>query len=130
MLIGYVHDATGCSAAGFRGDAGDLRHPKEQVHRASISLHNRQPEEYPVDMDRTVSAFDTLAASRNLESAGMDRAQAEAVATELATAARAERENLATKADLAALENRILKIAFGVVAAQTALTVGLLKIIG
>ena len=82
-----------------------------------------------MDMDRTVSAFDTLAASRNLESAGMDRAQAEAVATELATAARAQRENLATKAGLAALENRILKIPFGVVAAQTALNVGLLKII-
>lgn len=83
-----------------------------------------------MNMDRTATAFDTLSASRNLESAGMDRSHAEAVATELANAARAERESLATKAGLAALENRILKIAFGVVAAQTALTVGFLKLIG
>ena len=49
------------------------------------------------------AAFDTLAAARDLESAGMDRKQAEAVAG----AIRAGQGDLATRADLAALESRV-----------------------
>lgn len=49
------------------------------------------------------AAFDTLAAARELESAGMDRKQAEAVAG----AIRAGQGNLATTADLSAMEGRI-----------------------
>ena len=47
------------------------------------------------------AAFDTLAAARDLEAAGMDRAHAEAVAG----AIRAGQGGLATKADLDALRS-------------------------
>lgn len=49
------------------------------------------------------AAFDTLAAARELEAAGMDRTQAEAVAAVV----RAGQGELATRADLAALETRM-----------------------
>ncbi len=45
-------------------------------------------------------AFDTLAAARDLETAGMDRGQAEAVASVI----RAGQSDLATKADLAVVQ--------------------------
>ena len=47
-------------------------------------------------------AFDTLTAARDLEAAGIERRQAEAIAGTVRTAA-AERDALATKADLAEL---------------------------
>ena len=49
----------------------------------------------------TIAAFDTLAATRNLEAAGMERRQAEAVAEVTAQAAVTGHGELATKADLA-----------------------------
>lgn len=49
------------------------------------------------------TTFDTLAAARELENAGMDRKQAEAVAG----AIRAGQGDLATKADLGAMESRV-----------------------
>ena len=49
------------------------------------------------------AAFDTLAAARELEAAGMDRPQAEAVAG----AIRAGQGDLATRADLDGLAGRI-----------------------
>ncbi len=52
-------------------------------------------------------AFDTLAAAQKLEEAGMERRQAAAVAETAATAAGANLDNLATKADLAVLESKI-----------------------
>ena len=52
----------------------------------------------------STSTFDTLDAMRRLEQAGMERAQAEAT-VETMRDAQAE---LATKADLAALESRLL----------------------
>ena len=62
-----------------------------------------------------MSAFDTLTAARDLEAAGIERRQAEAIAGTVRTAAAADREALATKADLAELRgaeekwtNRIL----------------------
>ena len=47
------------------------------------------------------AAFDTLTAARRMEDAGMKREQAEAVAEAVRSAAGADREELATKADLA-----------------------------
>ena len=49
----------------------------------------------------TIAAFDTLAATRDLEAAGMERRQAEAVAEVTAQAAVTGHGELATKADLA-----------------------------
>ena len=46
------------------------------------------------------AAFDTLTAARRMEDAGMKREQAEAVAEAVRTAAEADLEHLATKADL------------------------------
>lgn len=43
------------------------------------------------------AAFDSLTAARRMEAAGMDRAQADAVAEELGEAAGADREDLATR---------------------------------
>ena len=50
------------------------------------------------------STFDTLDAMRRLEQAGMERAQAEAAVETM----REAQSELATKADLAALESRLL----------------------
>ena len=59
----------------------------------------------------TVATFDTLAATRGLEAAGMERRQAEAVAEVTAQAAVTGHGELATRADLAAglarLEGRL-----------------------
>ena len=59
----------------------------------------------------TVVTFDTLAAARGLEAAGMERRQAEAVAEVTAQAAVTGHGELATRADLAAdiarLEGRL-----------------------
>ena len=59
----------------------------------------------------TAIAFDTLVAARDLEAAGMERRQAEAVAEVTAQAAVTGHGELATKADLAAdiarLEGRL-----------------------
>ena len=81
--------------------------------------------------------FDTLAAARKLQASGVDSRQAEAQAEVIAAAVGNMRDDLVTKADLAAavsgLENRMLKVAVGlslaVVTGQTALTVGLLKLL-
>ena len=51
--------------------------------------------------------FDTLAVVADLESAGMERSQAEAVAKAAAQAATAGSGEFATKADLTALEERL-----------------------
>ena len=81
--------------------------------------------------------FDTLAAARKLQASGVDSRQAEAQAEVIAAAVGNMRDDLVTKADLAAavsgLENRMLKVAVGlslaVVTGQTALTAGLLKLL-
>ncbi len=51
----------------------------------------------------TAAAFDTLTAARDLEAAGIERRQAEAIAGTVRQATAADREALATKADLAEL---------------------------
>ena len=88
----------------------------------------------------SAAAFDTLAAARNLEAAGIERAHAEAIADAVRDAAGADREQLATKADLAvlrtdlaALETRMFKfgigLAFAIVFANVSLTVALIKLL-
>ena len=84
------------------------------------------------------TTFDALKAVRDLEAAGVESRQAEAIARAMRDAADADREDLVTKADIAvlkadvaALEVRMLKfgvgLGFGIVFANVALTVGLLK---
>ena len=51
--------------------------------------------------------FDTHAAVKTLREAGADEAMAEAIVNTASAAAGADREQLATKADLAALETRL-----------------------
>ena len=51
----------------------------------------------------TATNFDALQAARDLEAAGVERRQAEAIAASMRDAAGADREQLATKADLAEL---------------------------
>ena len=84
--------------------------------------------------------FDTLAAARELEAAGIDPRHAEAIVA----VHRHTGEQVATKADfatavadlradlrtgLAALENRMLKAAFGLVLTNVTLTVALVKLL-
>lgn len=51
----------------------------------------------------TATNFDALQAARDLEAAGIERRQAEAIAASMRDAASADREQFATKADLAEL---------------------------
>ena len=51
----------------------------------------------------SAASFDTLSTARELEAAGVERRQAEAHAEALRRAVSAEREQLATKSDLAEL---------------------------
>ena len=80
-----------------------------------------------------MTVLDTLAVARRLEQAGMDRRQAEAVAEAAGEAAEANRADLVTKADLkseiAALEARLTWRMVGIVLAQGALVVALLKVV-
>ena len=74
----------------------------------------------------STATFDTLAAARALEAAGMESAQAAAV-IEAVRAAVAE--GVATKADLQAMEVRLIRWAVGIALAAVGLavaTVGLL----
>ena len=61
----------------------------------------------------TANTFDTLSAARDLEAAGFESAQAEALAAQLRIAAGAVHDALATKADfgttIAGLEGRICR---------------------
>ena len=72
----------------------------------------------------TASTFDTLAATRALEAAGVDRRQAEAHAEQLRAAAGADLDQLATKADLAVIGAK-LGIVQWVMAFQAALIVAM-----
>ena len=77
--------------------------------------------------------FDTLVYARRLKEAGVDEAQAEAHAEAVRDAIT---EGVATKADIAdvrtdiaRLEARMLKVAIGIVAANTGLTVAFIKLL-
>ena len=67
-------------------------------------------------MTGTSFAFDTLATARELKAAGVAPAHAEAHAEAIAAAVLASRDDLATRADLASLETRLVKIIFAVAA--------------
>ena len=75
------------------------------------------------------SAVDTLAVARDLEAADIGRRQAEAIAGAMYRVAGATDDTLATKADLAALEARLMRLYFGASIAQVAIIVGLLKLL-
>ena len=70
----------------------------------------------------TTSTFDTLAATRALEAAGVDRKQAAAHAEQLRAAAGADLDQLATKAALAVIVAKLGVIQW-VMAFQAALIV-------
>ena len=53
------------------------------------------------------TTFDPLAAARDLKAAGFEQEQAEALAAQLRDAAGADHADLATKADIAAIEARM-----------------------
>ena len=73
------------------------------------------------------AAFDTLAAARELEAAGMDRGLAEVTALNMHKAGTAHLDQLATRADLetglANLRSDMLKVALGIVVANAAFVV-------
>ena len=67
----------------------------------------------------SATAFDTLSTARDLEAAGLERAQAQAIALALGrtredAATRTDLAPLATKAELAALETRLTNRFYGV----------------
>ena len=76
------------------------------------------------------TTFDTYAAVKNLERAGFQEAQAEAV---VRTMGEAVDDQVATKADLATLRAEVqadlFKTALAIVALQTTLTVALIKLL-
>ena len=74
----------------------------------------------------TATTFDTHAAVKALMRAGLASAHAEAI-TDTVRAAIAE--GVATKADIAALENRTLKVATGIVVANAGVTFALLELV-
>ena len=84
-----------------------------------------------------IAAFDTLATAHALEEAGVERKQAEIIASALRQAVEANRDRHATKADLkaeiAALKAEMLKVAVGAVAAivlaNAGLTVALIELL-
>lgn len=75
----------------------------------------------------TTAAFDTLQAARDMEASGLDRIQAEAIAQ----AIHRRGEDLATKADLAALEARLEgRFVTEIVRAKNAVLLAILAALG
>lgn len=72
-------------------------------------------------------SFDTLAAARSLENAGMDSAQAEAVTETIRTAVD---ENAATKADLAELKEALTWRVFLIVGGLLAIATAVNRVLG
>ena len=84
----------------------------------------------------TATAFDTLKATRDLEAAGIDSRQAEAIVSTIrqsgdavATKADLDAVRSAMRADLAELKSDLLKVAIGIVVANVGLTVTLVKLL-
>ena len=95
----------------------------------------------------TATAFDTLKAARDLEAAGIDSRQAEAIvstirqsgdavatksdleAVRIALSADLDTARSAMRADLAELKSDMLKVAIGIVIANVGLTVTLIKLL-
>ena len=68
----------------------------------------------------SIGEFDTYTAAKHLREAGFDERQAEAAVSMVRSAVGADREQLATKADLAALEARLTWRLVGLAAAIVA----------
>ena len=68
----------------------------------------------------STATFDTYTAAKRLRDAGFDEDQAEAAVSMVRDAVGADREQLATKADLAALEARLTWRLVGIAAAIVA----------
>ena len=76
----------------------------------------------------TASTFDALTAARDLKAAGIESGQAEAIADGMRRAAVADRDELATKADIASVNGRI-GILQWVVGIQSAITLATFAIV-
>ena len=87
-------------------------------------------------------SFDTLAAARDLEAAGLERPQAEAIVKTMRESGRADFANLATKVDIAEvrteiadvrtaianLETRLLRWMVGTVLTTAGVTLGIVRL--
>ena len=62
----------------------------------------------------SAAAFDTYTAAKHLRDAGFDERQAEAAVSMVRDAVSADRDEVATKADIADLKTDMLKVAIGV----------------
>ena len=62
----------------------------------------------------SAAAFDTYTAAKHLRDAGFDERQAEAAVSMVRDAVSADRDEVATKADIADLKADMLKVAIGV----------------
>ena len=71
-----------------------------------------------------MASIDTLAAAKELQAAGFDSDKAEALAR---TVGKLESEHFATKADLAGLRADIFRIALGIIGANAAITLGIIR---
>ena len=69
----------------------------------------------------SAAAFDTLKAARDLEAAGVERGQAEAIASVI----RSEQDDLATKSDITAIKADIAGLR-GIVSIQVVITLAIL----
>ena len=96
-------------------DQGQVNREFYSVYRILLHLRYTAPV-------MNASTFDTLAATQKLEAAGMERAQAEAIAATLRDAASADLDRIATKADL-------YQVALAIVIANAAITFGLPKLL-
>ena len=71
-----------------------------------------------------MASIDTLAAAKELQDAGFDPNQAEALAR---TVGKLESEHLATKTDLAGLRADLYRVALGIIGANAAITLGIVR---
>ena len=74
------------------------------------------------------STFDALTAARDLEAAGIERRQAEAIAEGMRRAATADHDDLATKGDISSVHTR-LNVLQWVVGIQSAITLATFAIV-
>ena len=75
------------------------------------------------------SSFNPLAVARELKAAGMEADHAEAIAEGIRQGVSADRDDLATKADLANLELRLVKWGVGIAVASVGIIVAAMKLL-
>ena len=81
-------------------------------------------------------SFDTLTAARDLEAAGLERPQAEAIVKTMRESGRADFANLATKVDIAEihtaianLETRLVRWIVGTILTTAGVTVAIVRLL-